>query len=223
MFFLHCFSILLSWQGHHETLTCQEVLGTWLLAIRNHYYYTWHSVPGSRKRIISSGLSGGKARPSKRKIFRSANPVYNLQRLPNLLRIMTMVLHRDLWASPPSMDWCWLLGLTLPWSPHISCNSLLDTLPTLQAPSNRRALGPFETLRTLHLTFKQPNFSSSFKSQLKQPFGKSSLTPPTTFGGPCFILWRSKRIKDCYSSFPMIESLEPSTVSALYIYILGNR
>lgn len=49
MFFLHCFSTLLSWQGHHGTLTCQEVLVTWLLAIRNHYYYTWHSVPGSRK------------------------------------------------------------------------------------------------------------------------------------------------------------------------------
>lgn len=66
-----------------------EVLDTWVLAIRNHYYYTWHSVPGSRKRIVSNGLSGGRARPSKRKIFRSANPVDNLQRLPVLLRIVT--------------------------------------------------------------------------------------------------------------------------------------
>ena len=71
---------------------------------RSHYYRTWDRVPGSRERITSNGLTGGRASPSK---ILSANPAYNLQQPPISPRIMTMVPARayKLLQAPPSMVW----------------------------------------------------------------------------------------------------------------------
>lgn len=71
-----------------------------------------------------------------------------------------------------------------PVSPH---QPQQPSVHTSNTPSSLWSQGPFEKLGTLYLTFKQPNFSSSLRSQFKQPFGE--IFPDTTHYGWWFKLY----------------------------------